>query len=277
MKNIKLILSFCLLLAITFSCIKKKESNEKAITANKAPVKNWNTKKNPAAKTAAALTPEQIERQKAFKAWKEKVAAANGMKNTNVSKSTASATAPAPVATKVNTQEIQSIKAELNKPVALKTDKGNFLTEITTALSLSPENTSALDELIKKYQRKGMDLRFFGAFYKNTKKPFAKELKTVFNPLQFEQFKHFHAYWFDRIPYPKPDMPVSLFYRLNLSKEQFTNVSKIYSQASVDMSKLGKNDLAGINGIRAKYEKEINGLLNSKQKEMYKRILSVAF
>ena len=66
MKYLKIILSFSFLLVITFSCIKKKESNQFSKGAS----------------NSQSLTPAQIERQKAREAWVAKRKAASEGKGT---------------------------------------------------------------------------------------------------------------------------------------------------------------------------------------------------
>lgn len=284
MKNIKLILSFCLLLAITFSCIKKKETNtevkgattaaltpaqEKMQKARKAKI-NQSKSLTPAqlerqkARRARMknnqskgkkMTPAQEERQKAIIAWKEKKA----KRTTNKVR--------AKSVNNVDRSTLQTFKTQLNKPVTLDKNKGKFLEEINKVIDLSAQNITDLDKLIKAYQRKGMDLRFFAGFYGNSSKPFAKELSKIFTPLQVEQFTHFHAYWFDRIPYPKPDMPASLYYRLKLTKEQFAKVVAEYSKGVLSSNKSTKKT----------YEANIAKILNSEQKDIYNKILSISF
>ena len=282
MKNIKLILSFCLLLAITFSCIKKKETNTEVKGATTAALTPTQEKMQKARK-AKSLTPAQIERQKArqarvkanqkkgltpekkerrkaLMAWKEKV------KNSK-HKGKINERAKVKPISNIDKSALLAFKSQLKKPVVLDKNKGKFLEEINKIINLSTQNVSDLDKLIKAYQRKGMDLRFFAGFYRNSSKPFAKELRKIFTPLQVEQFTHFHAYWFDRIPYPKPDMPASLYYRLKLTKEQFAKVVAEYSKGVLSSNKSTKKT----------YEANIAKILNSEQKDIYNKILSISF
>lgn len=271
MKKINFFLSFCLLFTLIFSCIKKKETNDAAKTV-KTPVVSQKAKQP----NKKPLTAQQIKNQKARRAaWKNRAKTAKANQSgtpRKVKKRVAT-----PVA-KYSVSELKSFKKEMSKPVALNKNKGNFLQEIAPFLKLTHEKVAKLDELVKKYQRKGMDFKFFGAFYKNNNsKPFAKELATFLTPLEVENFKHFHSYWFDRVPYPKPDMPTSLFYRLNLSKGQFSSVSSAYSEGTLGLKKIAATDRKGRLKVKTAYEGKIAALLNNEQKKLYNKIIRVSY
>lgn len=191
-------------------------------------------------------------------AWKERAKAAQA-KNQKAARPNRPATGK---------QVNSGILAKYKQPVTTEKNKGVFITEAPKYLGLTPAKTTELNTLIKKYKRKGLDFKFFGAFYSN-QKPFARDINKILTPLQVEKFKHFHAYWFDRIPYPRPDMPVSLYYRLNLTKDQFVKVIDVYSATS--LAKAKGNTTAAAGGVR-----KIDALLNPTQKGIYKEILSVS-
>lgn len=197
------------------------------------------------------------------KAWRDKVKAAQA-KKANATGAGAGAARNRPQSKAVNS----NLKAKYNQPVVTDKNKGVFITEVQQYLTLTPAKTSELEALIKKYKRKGLDFKFFGGFYSD-KKPFARDLSKIFTTGQVEKFKHFHSYWFDRIPYPRPDMPVSLYYRLKLDKDQFIKVMDIYSATTV--AKNNGNAAATKNGIA-----KIEALLNAQQKKIYREILSVS-
>jgi len=201
--------------------------------------------------------------QDAKKAWREKVKAAQARKAAG-----AGAAAGGARAGFQNKAVNQSLKDKYNQPIATEKNKGVFIDEAQQSLTLTPAKKSELEMLIKKYKRKGLDFRFFGGFYNNNK-PFARDLAKIFTPVQMEKFKHFHAYWFDRIPYPRPDMPVSLYYRLKLTKDQFVNVMDIYSTTTI--AKADGNAAAVANG-----KAKIEALLNAQQKKIYNEILSIS-
>jgi len=215
-----------------------------------------NKNSNPAAENA--LADDAAGNGKAKQAWRDKVKANQGK---NASSSGAGGRNNI-----VGNSPQSKLLAKFKKPVTTDKNKGVFISEAQQYLKLTPAKTQELDKLIERYKRKGLDFKFFGGFYSN-KKPFAKDLAKIFTPLQIEMFKHFHAYWFDRIPYPRPDMPVSLYYHLNLSKDQFIKIIGIYSSTTIAKGRKTPDAIA-------KGEKEITAILNPGQKKIYREILA---
>jgi len=198
----------------------------------------------------------------AKKAWREKVKARQANKDAGAKAGNR------PNAGRKNNPVNGKLKEKYKQPVVTDKNKGVFIAEAQQYMKLTPAKTSELETLIKKYKRKGLDFKFFGGFYSN-KKPFARDLSKVLSPVQVEKFKHFHAYWFDRIPYPRPEMPVALYYHLKLDKDQFIKVLDIYSETTV--AKADGNARAVANGIA-----QIEGLLNGPQKRIYQEIQSIS-
>lgn len=216
--------------------------------------------KNESPKSAEVATTDKAN-DDAKKAWREKVKAAQANKikqgNTGAARNRAQ-----------NNAGKAKLKAKYKQPVVTDKNKGVFTTEVQQYLTLTPAKTSELEKLIKKYKRKGLDFKFFGGFYSDAK-PFARDLAKIFTPVQVEKFKHFHSYWFDRIPYPRPEMPVSLYYRLDLDKDQFIKLMDIYSATTI--AKKGGSASAEANGIT-----RIEALLNAQQKMIYREIISIS-
>ena len=197
-------------------------------------------------------------KQEARQAWKEKV------KANQASKIKKGKTNPAVNASPNKTKRL---KEKYKRPITTDKNKGVFISEIAQTINLTPAKTAALDKLILKYKRKGLDFKYFGGFYTNDK-PFARDLAKIFEPIEVEKFKHFHAYWYDRIVYSNPEMPVSLYYRLNLSKQQFIDIIDIYSRKKIAKAAQGKT-------VIAKGHRKIERVLKPDQLIIYKEIKSI--
>lgn len=234
MKKILLFASICLSIVLITGCVSEKEPNTAAA--------NQSVKKD--------------SQQQAKKAWKDRVKA---------NQTNQKATTPKPG--KAQSAQTNKLKAKYKQPITPDQNKGVFNTEIKEFINLTPAKSAELEKLISKYKRKGLDFKFFGGFYNNDK-PFARDLAKFLKPVEVEKFKHFHAYWYDRIPYPKPEMPVSLYYRLGLSKKQFIEVIDIYSRTVL---------AKGTNGasVIALGQAQIEKTLTAKQKIIYKEIISI--
>lgn len=117
---------------------------------------------------------------------------------------------------------------------------GSFIEEMSSALNIPKGKATQINQLIKTYQRQGKNFKYFGWIKGQDKgRPFQKDLKKILTPIEIEQWKSIHAYWFDhRSGFPLD--PYELMLSLDLSKDQFFKLVKLNSETIVKTRNLPK-------------------------------------